>query len=343
MRRDKNAPALYELIRDKPAAGKPVPPPARPASPMVTTRPAPAIKPPPAPRPVDDTERPASILTPGRSVRIPLGYFIPVAILLLVAVVGAYTVGYQRRDAEQKVVEQRESAEALDAVDPLASVPVNPQILNPPAGGSTAAPRQSAPANPQPRQAANTTPPKPDTVARPAAGTPTTPPGSNQPTRQPTATPPSGTPQPSTPANPAANPAPANTAPAPVGGTTRPKGVVIVNSPADDPRQVGLNYLIAATLTADEAEKAAQFLVSRGLDAAVVPADGRGSQRWVVILEGLAAKDLGSSRARTLENRLQDLGRVYRQELKGPTVFNDPWWKKHVAPGTAGDSGASDE
>lgn len=335
MRRDKNAPALYELIRDKPAAGKPMPPPSRVAPPAVTTRPA-AVKPPPAPRPVDDTERPASILTPGRSVRIPLGYFIPVAILLLVAVVGAYTVGYQRRDAEQKVVEQRESAQALDAVDPLASVPVNPQILNPPAN---AAPRQPAPANPQPRQAANTTPPKPDTVARPAPSTATPPPTSGQPVRQPTATPASGPPAQTTPAN----PAPANTAPAPVGGTTRPKGVVIVSSPADDPRQVGLNYLIAATLTADEAEKAAQFLVSRGLDAAVVPADGRGSQRWVVILEGLAAKDLGSSRARTLENRLQDLGRVYRQELKGPTVFNDPWWKKHVAPGTAGDSGASDE
>ena len=90
-----------------------------------------------------------------------------------------------------------------------------------------------------------------------------------------------------------------------------------------------LNYLIAATLPRDEGEKAAQFLASRGLEIALVPVDNQGSRWVVVVLQGVAAKDLGGPAARNLEQRLQSLGREYKQ-MKGPTVFNDPWWKKHT-------------
>lgn len=106
-------------------------------------------------------------------------------------------------------------------------------------------------------------------------------------------------------------------------------GLIIVTRPDEDPRQAGLNYLIAATLPPDEAEKAGRFLVSKGLEVAVIPGDTT-RLNWVVVLQGVAAKDLGSPSVRALEQRLQALGREYRQVHKGPTVFNDPWWKKHT-------------
>lgn len=103
-----------------------------------------------------------------------------------------------------------------------------------------------------------------------------------------------------------------------------------MTSAATDPREPGLNYLIAATLPIDEARRAADFLSSKGLEIGIIPVDNRPSLRWVVVLEGIAAKDLGGSAARSLERRIQDLGREYRDLHKGPTVFNDPWWKKHA-------------
>lgn len=116
------------------------------------------------------------------------------------------------------------------------------------------------------------------------------------------------------------------------------KGVLIVTGKKDDPRQEGLNYLIAATLDQKDAEEAAQFLFSRGLPVAVVPTEDRGAQRWVVILEGMPGKELSSPKAKGLETKLQELGRIYKQDFKGPTVFNDPWWKKHgTAAGSSGE------
>ena len=51
---------------------------------------------------------------------------------------------------------------------------------------------------------------------------------------------------------------------------------------------------------------------------------GRG---WLGVL--VSVVDEGGPAARNLEQRLQSLGREYKQ-MKGPTVFNDPWWKKHT-------------
>jgi hypothetical protein len=337
MRRDKNAPALYELIRDKPAGRSPM----RPVLPS-TAAPALAPKPAPMPRPVDEDDRPPSIFSPGRSIRLPIGYLIFAGLFFAVVVVASYVVGYNRRDNEERQRAARESATAMDAVDPLAVQPQNTR------------PSVIAPTRPQ----NNPTTPT-DRRPQPAVQT-------KSPTPAPTSTPPETKSQPQTPTqNQTRQPVSpiegaSKAAPSPAPGTapsqpqpstkapekqpesapgTRPKGVIMVSGAKDDPRTVGLNYLIAATLTPDEAEKAAQFLVGKGLEVAVVPADNRGPNRWVVILEGLAAKDLGSQKARTLEQRLQDLGRIYKNELKGPTVFNDPWWKKH----TVGTSPPPDE
>jgi hypothetical protein len=114
---------------------------------------------------------------------------------------------------------------------------------------------------------------------------------------------------------------------------------VVVSKPADDPRQPGLNYLIAATLDRADAEKAASFLSERGLEIAVVPVDTRGSQWWVIVLSGVEGKDLSSARAKGLETRLEQLGRTYKDDFKGPTTFNEPWWKTYSkdAPARASD------
>lgn len=117
--------------------------------------------------------------------------------------------------------------------------------------------------------------------------------------------------------------------PAERGGRLLDPRVVIVGGEADDPRQLGLNYLVAATLPPDEAEKAAAFLASRGLEVAVVPRDNRSSQREVVVLRGFAAGTINGPEALELQERLRELGREYRRELRGPAIFADSWWKKH--------------
>lgn len=263
----------------------------------------------------------------------PLGYLAPVGLLLAIVVVGAYVTGYNRRDHEERARAERESAAALDAVDPLvgqAGGVVKPKSMP---ADSVVRPRQpEREASRAQQSAGGTTDGAKDTpITRPAvpASLPSDQIKPQRPAGSPTGQPERAAPVPTPPPQ-ANNPAGA-----------RPKGSTVVSGPGDDPRQVGLNYLIAATLTADEAERAAQFLAGRGLEVAVVPADNRGPSRWVVVLEGLTAKELGSTRARALEQKIQDLGRVYKQEFKGPTVFNDPWWKKHTKDSGSGgaDSG----
>ncbi|MBL8745906.1 MAG: hypothetical protein JNK58_06065 [Phycisphaerae bacterium] len=284
MRRDKNAPALLELI----AKGRSTEP-ARPVAsstraPAVMAAPAmptakPELSPPPAthhaPAAAPDDTSIAGWFSPGRAVRVPTGYLVPLALLVLILVVGSYTTGYQRRKSEEIRLQSDTAAQEMAAlVDPLnqppAATPPKPQPKSPP---------------PQAQKATN--------PSAPAIST-------KLPENRPNST-----------------------------QSGRSAGVVIVKTPADDPRQSGLNYLIAATLPPDEAEKAASFLVSRGLETAVVTADNA-SLRWVVVLQGVAAKDLSGPAAKALEQRLQTLGREYKQVLKGPTVFNDPWWKKHT-------------
>lgn len=106
--------------------------------------------------------------------------------------------------------------------------------------------------------------------------------------------------------------------------------MVAVTGSGDDPRQPGMNYLIAATLPTDEAEKAAAFLSSRGLEIAVVPVDNRPSQRWVVVLQAFGSREWYGPEGKRLEEQIKSLGREYQQQFKGPSVFRDPWWKKHT-------------
>lgn len=271
MRRDKNAPALLELVGKgrspvqvcAPAGRGPV---AVPAPAVSTERARPAAA---------EDAAPGGWFGPGRAVRVPVGYLVPIGVALGLLLVGAYSVGYQSRKSEELREQSNTAAQDMAAL-------VDPLTLPPPAAA------KPAPASTPPQRENRSTP-------MPGGGGAKAPPtGSDK-----------------------------------VANQGRGSGVIIVKSPAEDPRQGGLNYLIAATLPPDEAEKAAAFLVSRGLEIAVVRADNA-SLRWVVVLQGVAAKDLGGPTAKSLEQRLQALGREYKQVMKGPTVFNDPWWKKHT-------------
>lgn len=299
-----------------------------------------------------------------------MGYFLPALLCVAIVVVGAYVAGYAVREGEEAEREKRESAVALDAVDPLVSggpAPGVPSVIRPnPANAATGT---------QPQPAAVTKPPatKP-APSKPAASNPT--PAKTAPTIAPSG-PAAGDASAPRPQNPApAGPAGGNPA-VPARQTTRPAGsenpgvpadsgapkpeqtptskpetkpdakpaepakprYVVVSKPADDPRQPGLNYLIAATLDRADSEKAASFLSERGLEIAVVPVDNRGSQWWVIVLSGVEGKDLSSARAKGLETRLEQLGRIYKDDFKGPTTFNEPWWKKYSkdAPARASD------
>jgi len=105
--------------------------------------------------------------------------------------------------------------------------------------------------------------------------------------------------------------------------------VVVVGGKTKDPRQAGMNYLIVATLPKSEAEDAAAFLASRGLEIGVIPVDNRPSRWRVVVLEGFGSKDWYGTAGKALEAQVKALGREYQQERKASTNFKDPYWEKY--------------
>jgi hypothetical protein len=66
-------------------------------------------------------------LTPGRALRLPVGYILLAAAVVTVLLVGVFVLGYQRgesevqEDADQQVIDATRSAEARQAKDPLSS------------------------------------------------------------------------------------------------------------------------------------------------------------------------------------------------------------------------------
>jgi len=112
----------------------------------------------------------------------------------------------------------------------------------------------------------------------------------------------------------------------------RPSGprLHVVDSRADDPRQPGLNYLVVATLPEDEARRAAEFLVSRGLEIALVSVNNRSARHEVVVLQGLTREQFRQAQGTRLEQLVGQLGREYRRDHRG-IEFYDVYWKKYTA------------
>jgi len=120
----RNGPVLFELLREKQRTGKPrveeAPPP-----PPPTVHAAPARKPvsrsPVEPEPDDDA--PPHWLSPGRTVRIPVGYFFIGVAILIVAFVGGLAIGHQRGAAVSRAEIASLKEQTLG--------PVNDPVLDP--------------------------------------------------------------------------------------------------------------------------------------------------------------------------------------------------------------------
>lgn len=252
MRRDKRAPALYELMRSRPK-GAPFAPPGTLYHPVEAEP--------------EETEDRLSWLSPGRVVRIPVGYIIVAALTILALSVGGYMIGYKKREREEARLRELDLSRQFNNVrDPLADGQTQPP-------GGSAAPASSS-----------------------VAGSPER-----------------------TPLSISSEPSPSG----------RPGRVTMVRQPADDPRGAGKNYLVAAQLAPEEAEKAANFLASRGLEIAVVPVDNRSLNWHVVVVQGFGPGDWYGPGGKRLERDLQALGRQYKRDHKGPVDFSDAWWQKY--------------
>ena len=92
-----------------------------------------------------------------------------------------------------------------------------------------------------------------------------------------------------------------------------------------DPRADGLNYWVVATQAEDEAKKIARFLAARNV-AVVVARSGRDYE--VTTLQGFARNPANDPEGRSLQERIRDLGRLYRSSEGGATDFADMWARK---------------
>lgn len=261
MRRDRRAPALYELMQTRPHAGPPI----RPGRPAIN------------PATLPDAEERLSWFSPGRVIRVPTGYLVVALLLSLALAIAGYIIGYKKRDRDfQRQAEQALARQFEGVTDPLAiPSPSSPPPVSP---GAPSAERNS-PSLPLPGSSP---------IGR---GTP-----------------------------PAQNPQ--NT------GRLSPGRVVLIRQPADDPRQIGQNYLVVAQLAQSEAERAANFLASKGLEIAVVPVDNRPSTSFVVVVRGFGPGEWYGPDGKHLERDVQALGREYKRDHKGPVDFSDAWWQK---------------
>lgn len=140
LRRSKKAPTLYELIRERPTGG--------PFSPGA----GPVVRHPIRPATQAEDDRPAgggSLFSPGRVVRVPVGYLFFAAAAVLALIVAGYALGYKKRDAEAAAERQREAQRALDGVtDPLQTAQEPTQGVVPAEGRTAAMPERTAPAVP---------------------------------------------------------------------------------------------------------------------------------------------------------------------------------------------------
>lgn len=95
-----------------------------------------------------------------------------------------------------------------------------------------------------------------------------------------------------------------------------------------EPRQLGMNYYILASLPEAEADKAARFLAERGIDT-LRTAPSRSGLCAVIALEAFPPNTLGSDRAQEFQQSIKRLGRLFRREHDGANDFSGMYAKKH--------------
>jgi hypothetical protein len=105
-----------------------------------------------------------------------------------------------------------------------------------------------------------------------------------------------------------------------------------------DPRSPGVNYLELATLPADQALDALEFLGSKGVRAVGVPVDSGGRNannpdRYRLVSLGLAVP---SGQFRTTQSERRDherlvatIGAEWKRERRGGSDFSQTLWSRH--------------
>ena len=115
------------------------------------------------------------------------------------------------------------------------------------------------------------------------------------------------------------------------GGTMAARGWI-----TGDPRKNGEYYLELVTLSRQDAAKTLVFLAGRSQDAFALPVDSgtstgnnAGPKFRLFVWPGLTQADYdgGTAKARA-ERDIAALGRVWSRDMKGPTDFRMPLWRK---------------
>lgn len=245
----------------------------------------------PAPVGSEDDEDGTKVfgITPGSRLNIPVGFAFIAMAVVIAAVLGAYMLGYDKRNREARLEEERLAAREGGAIVDPTRLPID--------GATDPAPRQVTP---------------PTSVSARSS------PGSGSGAQNP----PRGT---NTPANPPANTAnPREPAPT---IANQPR-LIVVKTPKEDPRNDGMNYPTVASLPIKEATAAGEYLVSKGYATALVPSPSDSRLFMVIPLIGVERSNYqkgSEAAARTL----RDLGRAFKRDQKGATDFNDLFWMKY--------------
>ena len=93
-----------------------------------------------------------------------------------------------------------------------------------------------------------------------------------------------------------------------------------------DPRAVGLNYFVLASTLEPNAVKIVEFCRNRGLDAWVVP-DQNGRLREVTVMPGFEYSERGSPTVRELDERIRNVGVLFKASGPGNGDFGDRYHK----------------
>lgn len=96
--------------------------------------------------------------------------------------------------------------------------------------------------------------------------------------------------------------------------------------PQGDPRQKGLYYVVLAETRRDGGEAMADFCWDHGLEVAVISGHNARNVK-VIALPGLVSKDRTTPANRALDQRIRDVGRLWKESGQH-TNFSDNYYQK---------------
>jgi hypothetical protein len=98
--------------------------------------------------------------------------------------------------------------------------------------------------------------------------------------------------------------------------------------PDRDPREAGLNYYIVDRYDPATAARAVEFLRASGMDVVALP-DENPTFHLIVALPGFPRGSLSSPEAKAVGDQIRRLGRVWKQQQRGPSDFSSCYLKKY--------------